>query len=73
MKLAKVAACDTITHVCLISALILTNYTTYIIVNTLSLISVILVGSYCTGVKYDKPEEGEEDISDQPTTISNQN
>ncbi len=56
-KLAKVVACDMITHVCLISALLLTNYTTFIVVNTLSLISVILVGSFCTSVKYNSPND----------------
>ena len=53
IKLAKVATCDIVIHVCLIAALLRTNYTTLVVVNTCSLISVILVGSFCTGVKYE--------------------
>lgn len=74
MKLTKIAACDTIVHVCLISALLMTNYTTFIVVNTLSLISVLLVGSFCTSVKYDSQNQQEgEDISDQPAVTANNN
>ncbi len=71
-KLAKISACDIITHVCLIAALIRTNYTTFIVVNTCSLISVILVGSFCTGVKYDTENTGELEEGNEQNQIRSQ-
>jgi hypothetical protein len=65
-KLAKVSVCDILTHVCLIAALIRTNYTTFIVVNTCSLISVILVGSFCTAVNYDTQQAGEHTAEQAP-------
>ena len=50
--LVKVASCDVLIHVCNIAALLRTNFTTMIVVNTCSIISVILVGAFCSGVKY---------------------
>ena len=58
LKLVKLAGCDVIIHVSLISALLRTNFTTLIVVNTCSIISVVMVGAFCSGVKY--PLEGEE-------------
>jgi hypothetical protein len=57
--LSKVAFCDIVTHICLTTALLRTTYTTVIIVNTCSLLSVVLVGSFFSGVK-DNSHELEE-------------
>ena len=49
---AKIAVCDLIVHVCLITAMLRTNYTTMIVVNTTSLLSVVVVGAFCSGVNH---------------------
>lgn len=54
--LSKVAFCDIVTHICLTTALLRTTYTTVIIVNTCSLLSVVLVGSFFSGVRDDSHE-----------------
>jgi hypothetical protein len=51
MKLAKIACSDFIIHICLIAALLRTDYTTLLVVNSLSLLSVVIVGSLFSGVK----------------------
>lgn len=51
VKLLKVALSDVIIHVLLIAALLRTSFTTLIVVNTCSIISVIMVGAFCSGVK----------------------
>lgn len=51
-KLLKLALSDVFIHILLITALLRTNFTTLIVVNTCSIISVIMVGAFCTGVKY---------------------
>ena len=43
-------------HVCAIAALLRVSYTTYIIIHSCSIVSVIVVGAFCSGVSY---EEGE--------------
>lgn len=49
-KLVKVAACDMTIHILLITALLRTDYTTLQVVNSSSLLSVVLVGAFCSGV-----------------------
>jgi len=61
-ELAKVSVCDITTHVCLIAALLRTSYTTLIVVNTCSLLSVVLVGAYCSGVKEVLDERADGDM-----------
>lgn len=51
-KLAKIAACDLVVHIALIAALLRTDYTTLIVVNSTSLLSVVLVGAFCSGVNH---------------------
>ena len=53
-KLAKVAVSDVLIHICIITALLRTNYTTMIVVNSCSIVSVIFVGAFCSGVQYDE-------------------
>lgn len=51
-KLAKIAACDLTIHILLITALLRTDYTTLQVVNSSSLLSVVLVGAFCSGVNH---------------------
>lgn len=51
-KLVKVAACDLTVHVLLITALLRTDYTTLQVVNSSCLLSVVLVGAFCSGVNH---------------------
>jgi hypothetical protein len=59
LQIARLAASDLVIHVCLITALLRTNFTTMIVVNNCSIISVIVVGAYCSGVDYGHAQEGE--------------
>ncbi len=65
-KLAKVAACDLLIHILLITALLRTDYTTLIVVNSCSLLSVVVIGAFFSGVgghrlgNDELMEEGEE-------------
>ena len=58
LKLIRIAGCDVLIHICCITALLRTNYTTLVVVNTCSIISVILVGAFCSGVNYSNQVEG---------------
>ena len=58
-KLFKIAISDVIIHITIIAALLRTNFTTMVVVNSCSIVSVIFVGAFCSGVKYEV-EEGEE-------------
>ena len=49
---ARMAVCDLVIHVSLIAAMLRTTYTTMIVVNTASLLSVVLVGAFCSGVNH---------------------
>lgn len=51
IKVGKVAFCDFVIHICLIAALLRTDYTTLLVVNSLGLLSVVIIGSLFTGVK----------------------
>lgn len=50
IKLVKVASCDLLIHILLITALLRTDYTTLIVVNSCSLLSVVIVGAFFSGV-----------------------
>jgi hypothetical protein len=50
-KLLKVAVSDLVIQLALIAALIRTDFTTLIVVNSTSLLSVVLVGAFCSGVR----------------------
>ena len=53
------AACDILIHVALVTALLRTDYTTMIVVNSCSLLSVVLVAAFCSGVKEQQGEGAE--------------
>jgi hypothetical protein len=60
-KLLKISASDLLIHITLIAALIRTDYTTMIVVNSSSLLSVVMVGAFCSGVKETLPSNEERD------------
>jgi uncharacterized membrane protein YhhN len=51
----KVAVSDLIIHICLIAALLRTDYTTLVVVNSCSILSVVVVGAFFSGVKENTP------------------
>jgi hypothetical protein len=57
-KLFKIGVCDVLIHILLVIAMLRTDYTTMLVVNSASLLSAVLVGAYCSGVK-DIPNNGE--------------
>ena len=55
---AKVSACDLVIQISLLTAMLRTSYTTMLVVNSSSLLSVVAVGAYCSRVKFrDHPTE----------------
>jgi hypothetical protein len=51
LKLLKISCSDLVIHIALIAALLRTDYTTMVVVNSTSLLSVVLVAAFCSGVK----------------------
>lgn len=61
IKLLKISASDLLIHITLIAAMMRTDYTTMIVVNSSSLLSVVMVGAFCSGVKETLPSNEERD------------
>lgn len=62
-KLLKISVCDILIQIALVAALLRTDYTTMIVVNSTSLLSVVLVGAFCSGVKDSLPNSEREFVA----------
>lgn len=71
-KLLKISACDVLIHIALVAALLRTDYTTMIVANSTSLLSVVLVGAFCSGVKDSLPNSERDDVALNGTTTAPQ-
>lgn len=52
-SVAMLAGLDVIVHVCLVTALIRTSYVMMVMVNSCSLLAVVVIAACCTGVRED--------------------
>lgn len=69
-KLLKISVCDVLIHISLVAALLRTDYTTMIVANSTSLLSVVLVGAFCSGVKDSLQNSEREDVALNGTTTA---